>query len=62
MERPFEFVDHTADYAMRAWGEDFRRLLENAAQGLLELIANVEGAVPERSTESRARSLWLRCA
>lgn len=46
MKPPFEFVDHTADYAMRAHGRDLRELLEHAAGGLIHLTADVEGLTP----------------
>lgn len=31
-------VDHTADWALRVWGDDRRALYENAALGMLDLI------------------------
>ena len=34
----FEEIDHTADLALRVWGEDFYGLLEQAANGLYELL------------------------
>jgi len=43
MPLPWEFVEHTADYALRAWGEDFRSLLENAARGFIHLLADLQG-------------------
>ena len=51
MARGFEFVEHTADYAVRVWGADFPGLVENAAQGLIELLANVGGVEAERHME-----------
>lgn len=46
MKPPFEFIDHTADYAMRARGRDLRELLEHAGRGLIHLMADVEGLTP----------------
>ena len=46
MKPPFEFIDHTADYAMRARGRDLRELLEHAARGLTHLMADLEGLTP----------------
>lgn len=43
MPLPWEFVEHTADYALRAWGEDFRTLVENAARGFTHLLADLHG-------------------
>ena len=37
----YEEVDHTADVALRAWGEDFFTLLEQSAQGLYDLMGIV---------------------
>ena len=34
----FEEIDHTADLALRVWGEDFYDLLEAAAKGLYHLL------------------------
>lgn len=51
MQPPFEFVDHTADYAIRAWGRDFPDLLQNAARGFMALLADVAGLVPSRTQE-----------
>ncbi len=34
----WEEVDHTADWALRVWGEDLRSLFENAARGMVSLI------------------------
>lgn len=39
----YEEVDHTADIAMRVWGEDFQALLRQAAVGLYALM----GIVPQ---------------
>lgn len=34
----YEEVDHTADIALRIWGEDFQVLLQQAACGLYDLM------------------------
>ena len=36
--QPWEEIDHTADWALRVWGEDRRTLFENAARGMISLI------------------------
>jgi SHS2 domain-containing protein len=38
----YQEVDHTADIALRVWGEDFQALLRQAANGLYHLM----GVVP----------------
>ena len=42
MLKTFEFVNHTADAAVRAYGRDLRELCENAANGMAALMADVE--------------------
>lgn len=34
----WEEIDHTADWALRVWGQDLRSLFENAARGMVSLI------------------------
>ena len=42
----WEEIDHTADWALRVWGQDLPGLFENAARGMVSLI---EGkAAPEK--------------
>lgn len=43
----FEEVDHTADIALKVWGEDFYSLLRQAAWGMYALM----GAVKHRNSE-----------
>ncbi len=51
MRAPFEFIDHTADYAMRAWGPDFPALVQHAAVGFSHLLADIAGLVPTEHHE-----------
>lgn len=44
--RTYEYIDHTADLAIRAWGESLEQLLTNAAQGVLDAIADTESIEP----------------
>jgi SHS2 domain-containing protein len=37
----YDEVDHTADIALRVWGEDFQTLLTQAAEGLYALMGIV---------------------
>ncbi len=43
MQEGFEFIDHTADYAIRVTGADFRELLFHACTGLIALMADTTG-------------------
>jgi SHS2 domain-containing protein len=36
--KPWEEIEHTADWALRVWGADLRALFENAARGMVSLI------------------------
>jgi SHS2 domain-containing protein len=42
----YQEVDHTADIALKVWGEDFQTLLRQAAYGLYDLM----GIVPDDQT------------
>lgn len=42
----YEEVEHTADIALRVWGEDFQALLTQAAKGLYALM----GIIPASSS------------
>jgi len=39
----YEEIPHTADIAVRAYGKDLRELFENAAFGMFDIIADLEG-------------------
>jgi SHS2 domain-containing protein len=45
--KPFEEAEHTADLALVARGRDFRELIENAALGVIYLIAETGQLQPE---------------
>ena len=38
----YEYLDHTADLGMRAYGKTLKELFTNAAQGMLEAMAATE--------------------
>ena len=46
LQPDFETVDHTADWALRVYGEDLAHLLQNAAQGLASLLVEDLETVP----------------
>lgn len=43
MDKRFEEVEHTADLALRVWGEDLAALFISAARGMAWLMADPEG-------------------
>ncbi len=49
--RPFEQVEHTADYAIIARGNDLRELIENAGRGMISLLVEGEAVVPRRAVQ-----------
>jgi len=36
----WEEIDHTADWALRVWGDDLPALFENAARGMVSLLGD----------------------
>lgn len=40
--KPFEYIEHTADAGMSVKGDSLKSLFNNAAQGLFEMMAVVE--------------------
>jgi SHS2 domain-containing protein len=46
--KPFEQVEHTADLALRVWGETPAELLSNAVRGLCSLITDPRLLQPAR--------------
>lgn len=48
MER-FEFIEHTADVGIRAYGHTLSELFGNAARGMFSLIADLSNVAPMES-------------
>jgi SHS2 domain-containing protein len=48
----FEIVDHTADWSLRVWGQNFTELLLNAAVGMNSLMLGEETAVSPTITRA----------
>ena len=46
--KPFEYLEHTADIGVRAYGRTAKEAFENAAQGMFSLITDLERVKPER--------------
>ncbi len=42
----YEIVEHTADVGIRAFGKDLRELFKNAAFGMFNIIADLDGLKP----------------
>jgi SHS2 domain-containing protein len=43
VEKPFEVIDHTADIGIVAYGADIKQVFANAALGLFNLMADLDG-------------------
>ena len=53
--KPFEPVEHTADYALVAWGGDLRELIENAGRGMISLLVDSRKLAPSREVAFSVR-------
>jgi SHS2 domain-containing protein len=51
MRERFEEIEHTADLAIRAYGQDMRELFANAAYGMFALMAEPSVEKPARERE-----------
>lgn len=47
----FEYIEHTADLGIRAYGVDYEDLFINAAKGLFTLITDINSVTPAKSKE-----------
>ena len=44
--KKYEIIDHTADIGIKAYGRDVKELFQNAAYGMFDIIADLEGIKP----------------
>ena len=54
--RPFEIVNHTADISIKAYGKDLKALFENAALGMFNILADLEGITASTELEIKAEA------
>ncbi len=64
--KPFELVEHTADYAIVARGSDLHELIENAGRGMISLMVEAEAVAATQEIECTAEAdsperLLLQC-
>jgi len=52
--KPFEQIEHTADYAIVARGSDLRELIENAGRGMISLMVEAEAVAATRQVHFTA--------
>lgn len=57
--KKFEFIDHTADIGFVVFGEDLKRLFENAGEAFFTVITDLEKVkrITERKIEIKGESL-----
>ncbi|MDD5680803.1 MAG: archease [Candidatus Omnitrophica bacterium] len=56
-DRRFEVVDHTADIGIKAYGNTLKELFENAAFGMFNIIADLEGIKSSTEVEIKAEAI-----
>ncbi len=56
MEKGYEIIDHTADSAIRVWGEDYGELVQQAALGMIAVMVETDDLEPSRSVTVRAEA------
>ena len=49
MKKDFEFIDHTADIGILAYGADMKQVFANAARGLFSIITNLDSVAVKES-------------
>lgn len=54
--KPFEIVDHTADISIRAYGKSLKELFENAALGMFNILADLEGITVSTELEIKVEA------
>ncbi len=54
--KPFEQVEHTADYAIVARGSDLSELIQNAGRGMISLMVEAEAVAATRQVEFTAEA------
>ena len=55
--KPFEILNHTADIRIRVYGKDLKELFENAALGMFNILADLEGITSSTELEIKAEEL-----
>lgn len=56
---PYEFIEHTADIAVKATGETLEQAFEAAAEGMFAIITDSARIIPERTIVREIDSIDL---
>ena len=55
--KPFEILNHTADISIKAYGKDTKELFQNAAFGMFNILADLEGISTSTELEIKVEAL-----
>ena len=53
MKKDFEFIDHTADISILAYGADMKQVFANAARGLFSIITELDSVAETKKRDIR---------
>jgi SHS2 domain-containing protein len=54
--KPFEIINHTADISIKAYGKNLKQLFENAALGMFNILADLEGITTSTELEIKVEA------
>jgi len=54
--KQYEIIEHTADIGIKAYGRDMKELFQNAARGMFNIAADLEGLKPSTSIEVKSKA------
>ena len=54
--KPFEMVNHTADISIKAYGKSIKELFKNAALGMFNILADLEGITTSTELEIKVEA------
>jgi len=54
--KPFEMINHTADISIKAYGKSLEELFENAAFGMFNILADLEGITTSTEMEIKVEA------
>ena len=55
--KQFEILDHTADISIKAYGKSEKELFENAAIGMFNILADLEGITTSTELDIKAEAV-----